>query len=74
MKQEHTLTMLMKQYLSTVEYLRKKIKPLSPKPQLSDFYHPSESKKRVNYYLLLWAQACKHMIFTNFLNKWQTKK
>ena len=31
-----------------VEYYRvfaKQIKPLPPKPQLSDFYHPSESQK-----------------------------
>ena len=30
----------------------KQIKPLPPEPQLSDFYHPSEDQKMVNYYYL----------------------
>ena len=33
---------------ATLEYYRvlaKKIKPLPPEPQLSDFYHPSEEQK-----------------------------
>ena len=36
-----------------LEYYRvfsKKIKPLPPEPELSDFYHPSEVQKMVNYY------------------------
>ena len=33
------------QSLNTVTYLQKKIKSLSPEPELSDFYHPSENKK-----------------------------
>ena len=40
-----------------VEYHRvfaKQIEPLPPEPQLSDFYHPSETQKMVNYYLLQW--------------------
>ena len=43
-----------------VEYYRvfaKQIKPLPPELQLSDFYHPSESKRMVNYYLLQRAQV-----------------
>ena len=47
----------------------KKIKPLPPEPQLSDFYHPSEHKKMVNYYLLQWVQTLLHMLYTNTLNK-----
>ena len=30
----------------------KQLKSLSPEPQLSDFYHPSEAQKMVKYYLL----------------------
>ena len=46
-----------------------KMKPLPPEPQLSDFYHPSETKKMLNYYLLQWVQALQHMLYTNTLNK-----
>ena len=37
----------MKYCLSTIEYLqkKKKMKPLLPEPELSDFYHPSEVRK-----------------------------
>ena len=38
-----------------LEYYRvfaKKIKPLTPEPQLSDFYHLSENQKMLYYYLL----------------------
>ena len=35
----------MKQSLNTVMYFQKKIKPLLPEPELSDFYHPSENQK-----------------------------
>ena len=38
-----------------LEYYRvfaKKIKPLPPEPELSDLYHPSETRKIANYYLL----------------------
>ena len=38
-------------------------------PQLPDFYHPSENQKMVNYYLLQWVQAWKHMHNTSTLNK-----
>ena len=34
----------MKQCLNTIA---KKIKPLPPEPELSDFYHPSENLKNV---------------------------
>ena len=37
--------MLMKQYLSTIAYLQKKIKPLPSEPELSDFYHSAENQK-----------------------------
>ena len=37
--------MLMKQCLSTVAYLQKKIKPLPPELELSDFYHPPGTPK-----------------------------
>ena len=37
-RQGHTSTSLMKQCLNTIEYL-------SPEPQLSDFYLPSENQK-----------------------------
>ena len=55
-----------------LEYYRvfaKQIKPLPPEPQLSDFYHPSEAQKMVNYYLLQLVQALQHMPYTNTLNK-----
>ena len=38
-----------------LEYYRvfaKKIRPLPPEPELSDLYHPSETQKMANYYLL----------------------
>ena len=35
----------MKQCLSTIVYLQKKKKLLQPEPELSDFYHPSETQK-----------------------------
>ena len=31
--------------LSTIEYLQKKIKPMPPEPQFSDFYHSSKDQK-----------------------------
>ena len=31
--------------LNTIGHLQKKIKPLPPESQLSDFYHPSETQK-----------------------------
>ena len=46
MRQRHTSTMLMKQWLNTTAYLQNKIKPLPPEPELSDFYHPSENQKK----------------------------
>ena len=45
MRREHISTMLMKQCLNTIVYLQKKIKPLPPEPELSDFYHPSKNQK-----------------------------
>ena len=42
MRREHISTMLMKQCLNTIA---KKIKPLPPEPELSDFYHPSKNQK-----------------------------
>ena len=69
MKQEHISTMLMKQCLNTIEYLQKKIKPMLTEPQLSDFYHPSEAQKIVNYYLLQRVQVLQYMPYTNTLNK-----
>ena len=38
-----------------LEYYRmlaKKIKSLPPEPELSDFYHLSETQKMANYYIL----------------------
>ena len=55
-----------------VQYYRvfaKQIKALPPEPQLSDFYHPSETPKMVNYYLLQWLQALRHMSYIITLNK-----
>ena len=55
-----------------LEYYRaaaKQIKPLPHKPQLSDFYHPSETEKNGEYYLLQWVQALQHMPCTNTSNK-----
>ena len=57
---------------AALEYYRvfaKQIKPLLPEPKLSDFYHPSESQKMVNYYLLQRVQALQHMPYTSTLNK-----
>ena len=55
-----------------VEYYRvfaKQIRPFPPEPQLSDFCHPSENQKMMNYFLLQWAQALQHMPYTSALNK-----
>ena len=55
-----------------LEYYRvlgKKIKHLPPKPELLDFYHPSETQKMVNYYLLRLVQVLKHMPCISTLNK-----
>ena len=54
MRLGHTLTMLMKQCLNTIEYLENKIKPLPPESQLSDFHHPSEAQKSE----LLFVAVC----------------
>ena len=54
-----------------LEYYRifaKKLKPLPPELQLSDFYYPSEAQKIVNYYLLQLVQTLQHMSYTNTLN------
>ena len=40
--------MLMKGWLRTVSAFAKQIKPLPPKPQLLDLYHPSENQKNVD--------------------------
>ena len=45
MRQKHISAMLMKQWLSNITYLQKRIKLLPPEPQLSDFYHPSQVQK-----------------------------
>ena len=55
-----------------LEYHRvfaKRIKPLPPDPELPDFYHPSETQKNGNYYLLRWVQVLQHMPYTSTLNK-----
>ena len=70
MRQEVISKMLIKQCLNTVKYLqKKKIKPLPPEPELSDFYHPSEAQKMVNYYLLRRVHGLQHMSYTSTLNK-----
>ena len=55
--------------LEYYQMFAKKIKPLPPEPQLSDFYHPSEAQKMMNYYLVQWVQVLEHMLYTNTLNK-----
>ena len=55
-----------------LEYYRvfgKQTKSLPLEHQLSDFYHPTEAQKVVNYYLLQWVQALQHMPYTRTLNK-----
>ena len=42
---KHTSAMSVKHWLSTIEYLRNKKKPLPLEPQLSDFYHTSLGEK-----------------------------
>ena len=70
MRQRQTSTMLMKQFLNTIAYLQKREKPLQPEPELSDFYHPSETQKMADYYLLQLVQVLQHMPYTtNTLNK-----
>ena len=54
MRQGFTLKMLMRQYLNTIAYLQK-IKPLPPKPELSNFYHLSGAHKNGE---LLFAAVC----------------
>ena len=66
MKREHISTMLMKQ---CYRVFAKKVKPLPPEPELSDFYHPSETQKMADYYLLQLVQVLQHMPYTNTLNK-----
>ena len=46
----------------------KKIKPLPPKPKLSDFYYPSETQEN-GYYWLYWVQVLQHMPCASTLNK-----
>ena len=51
-----------------LEYYRvlgKQIKPLPPKPQLSDFYHPSETQKNGEQ----WVRVLEYMPYKNTLNK-----
>ena len=60
-----------------LEYYRvfaKKLKPLPPEPQLSDFYHPSEAPKYGELLFLQLVQALQHMPYINTLNKWQKKR
>ena len=45
MRQGLISKMLMKKCLSTIAYLQKKIKPLPPEPELSDFYHLTETER-----------------------------
>ena len=55
-----------------LEYYRvfaKQIKPLSSKPQLSDFCHPSEGQKKMVNYLLQWQQVLQHIPYTGTLNR-----
>ena len=62
----------MKRDEAMLEYYRvfaKQIKSLPPEPELSDFYHPSEDQKMVNYYLLQRVQPLQHMPYTGTLNK-----
>ena len=61
-----------KAYISNVDEesrIWKKVKPLPPEPELSDFYHPSETQKMASYYLLQWAQILQHMLCISNLNK-----
>ena len=55
--------------LEYYQVFAKQIKFLPPEPQLSDFYHPLEDQKMVNYYLLQWAQALQYIPYTRTLNK-----
>ena len=55
--------------LDYYQVFAKKIKPLPPEPELSDFYHPLEAQKMVNYYLLRRVHAMQHMSYTSTLNK-----
>ena len=57
---------------AVIEYYRvfsKKIKPLLPKPKLSNFFIYQRHKNMLNYYLLRWVQELQHMPYTNTLNK-----
>ena len=46
MRQGLISKMFMRQCLNTIAYLQKKnLNPLPPEHEVSDFYHPSESKK-----------------------------
>ena len=64
-------------YISNVddaflEYYRlfaKKIKPLPPEPQLSDFYHPSEAQKNGELLFVAVGTGIVTSPYTNTLNK-----
>ena len=57
---------------AVLEYHRvfaKKIKPLPPVRQLSDFCHPSETQKMANYYFLQLVRELQHMPCISTLDK-----
>ena len=56
---------------AVLEYYRvfEKKKTLPLEPQLSDFYHPSETQKMANYYLLQLVRVLQHIPCISTLNK-----
>ena len=47
----------------------RKLKPLPPDPELSDFYHPSGTQKNGELLFVPVGQVLEHMLSINILNK-----
>lgn len=71
-KQEHTSTMLMKQWVNDIEHLQNEWNPFLLKPNYQIFT-TYEKFRKMNYYLPQCVQVWKHVPFTSTLKKWLTK-
>ena len=57
----------MKQCLNTIEYLqKKKIKPLPPEPELSDFYHSENQKNGELLFVAVGIGITTYALYKNF--------
>ena len=74
MRKGHTSTILMKQWLNTIEYLQNKQSLYHLSFNYQVFIFHQRPQKMVNYYLLQCVQALQHMRYTSTLDKWQMKR